>query len=60
MDRVNAAFCCQFFGQEILLSGMEPGTGIRRCCMLRKDHEGEHASENLDLKGMQYETGDLG
>ena len=58
--RVAAAFCCQFFGQEILLPEMEPGNGIRACCLLFKGHEGEHAIENPDLKGMSYETGDLG
>ncbi len=52
--------CGRFFGREILLLGMVPGTGIRACCVLLKNHEGWHALVNPDLKGLEYEQGDLG
>ena len=53
--------CGQFFGHELLLSEMRAGTGIRPCCLLFKDHEGEHAMDNPDLmKDLEYEPGDLG
>lgn len=50
--------CGQMFGQELLLADMEPGTGLRKCCLLFENHEGDHATENPDLD-LDYQEGDL-
>ncbi len=59
-DPLQGQICGQMFGKEILLPGGEPGTGIRKCCLLFKGHDEGHSTENPDLLLPDYEEGDLG
>lgn len=37
--------CGRPFGSEILLPGMEPGTGLQKRCLLPQGHYGNHSPE---------------
>jgi len=44
--------CGKLFGEELLLPGMKPGTGMYKCCLLWSGHEGDCDDWNPGLEEM--------